>query len=152
MTVFQKFLSAIPIIMLVGAAGCTGHRGAMQGAAGEAAGGKNDVIYTCACGPQCQCGTASTKPGKCACGEDLVAGHVLKVEGTEALVCQCGRDCTCQLDPKDPTRCGCGKPVKRVDLAGTGVDFCNCMGSCTCNYLSDRPGKCRCGMNLTKAE
>src|SRR5512142_2438812 len=28
--------------------------------------------YMCACGPSCKCDTISQKPGKCACGVDLV--------------------------------------------------------------------------------
>ncbi len=28
--------------------------------------------YMCACGPECQCGTISQKPGKCSCGVDMV--------------------------------------------------------------------------------
>ena len=147
MKVFQKVLVVFSLCMFAGVVGCAGHRGA-----GTAGGEKHDVIYTCACGPQCQCGTVSVKPGKCACGKDLVPGHVLKVEGTEAIVCQCGKDCACQIDAKDQTKCACGKPVKRVDLSGSGLYFCNCMGSCSCNYLSDAPGKCRCGMDLKKAE
>ena len=27
--------------------------------------------YACACGPTCNCGTISQKPGKCACGTDM---------------------------------------------------------------------------------
>lgn len=147
MTVLRRLLLVLALFTLAGAVGCAGHR-----SAGTGGGEKNDVIYTCACGPQCHCGSVSLNPGKCTCGKELTPGHVLKVEGTEALVCQCGKDCSCQLDPKDSSKCGCGKQVKRVDLAGKDVYFCNCMGSCTCNNLSDMPGKCRCGMNLKKAE
>ncbi|HSA97069.1 MAG TPA: hypothetical protein VLJ16_13525 [Acidobacteriota bacterium] len=28
--------------------------------------------YMCACGPECKCDTISQKPGKCACGVDMV--------------------------------------------------------------------------------
>jgi hypothetical protein len=77
-------------------------------------------------------------------------GHVLKVEGSEALLCQCAEGCQCKLDPKDSSKCGCGMTVKRVNMAGTGLYFCNCGGSCFCNTVSDEPGKCGCGMNLKK--
>jgi hypothetical protein len=33
-------------------------------------------LYSCACGPGCNCGTISQKPGKCACGKPMK-----KVEG-----------------------------------------------------------------------
>ena len=112
---------------------------------------RKDVLYTCNCGPQCKCNTVSTEPGKCACGVPLKWGHVIKVEGNEAILCQCEEGCQCAgLDPKDPAKCVCGTPVKRVNLAGTGIYFCNCGGSCTCNTVSAKPGVCRCGMNLKK--
>lgn len=110
------------------------------------------TIYACNCGADCKCKTVSTSPGNCACGSPLVAGHVIKVEGNEALVCQCGKDCQCKINEKDQTQCTCGKPAKRVNLAGTGLYFCNCKGSCFCNTVAGGPGKCGCGMNLKKAE
>jgi len=30
------------------------------------------IRYVCHCGPDCDCGTVSDEPGKCACGEYLV--------------------------------------------------------------------------------
>jgi hypothetical protein len=27
--------------------------------------------YVCACGPDCQCGAISDKPGKCGCGKEM---------------------------------------------------------------------------------
>ena len=109
---------------------------------------RKDVLYTCNCGASCKCNTISTKPGKCTCGSPLKWGHVLKIEGNEALLCQCKEGCQCKLDPKDPSKCGCGMQVKRVNLAGSGIYFCNCGGSCLCNTVSQEPGKCKCGMNL----
>ena len=109
---------------------------------------RNDVLYTCNCGPQCKCNSVSTKPGNCSCGSPMKWGHLLKVEGNDAILCQCGEGCKCNLDPNDPTKCGCGNPVKRINLAGTGLYFCNCGGSCLCNNVSAEPGKCRCGMPL----
>jgi len=79
-------------------------------------------------------------------------GHVLKIEGEEALLCTCAEGCKCSLDPKDPTKCGCGQPVKRVSLKGAGIYFCNCGGSCMCNTVSNSPGKCKCGMDLKKVD
>ena len=49
-------------------------------------GDRQDVLYTCNCGPQCQCNTVSTQPGKCACGAPLKWGHVVKIEGSEAIL------------------------------------------------------------------
>ena len=42
---------------------------------------RQDVLYTCNCGPQCKCNTVSTQPGKCACDAPLKWGHILKIEG-----------------------------------------------------------------------
>ncbi len=113
---------------------------------------RHDILYTCGCGPDCSCKSASVKPGNCSCGKPMVWGHVVKIEGNDALVCTCAEGCTCKVDPKDPTMCGCGKTFKRVSLAGTGLYFCNCGGSCTCNTVSDTPGQCHCGMKLHQAE
>jgi hypothetical protein len=114
---------------------------------------RHDVLYTCNCGPQCKCNSVSTTAGKCSCGSPLIWGHVVRVEGNEALLCQCKEGCKCAgLDPKDPNKCACGTAVKRVNLTGTGLYFCNCGGSCGCNTISDKPGTCKCGMPLKKAE
>lgn len=118
-------------------------------AEGEA---RQDVLYYCACGKDCHCDSVSVKPGNCKCGKPMKWGHVLKVEGNEALVCTCSEGCTCSLDPKDSSKCGCGNPVKRVNLKGSGLHFCNCGGSCMCNTVSDKPGKCKCGMELKKVD
>ncbi|GAB4264832.1 MAG: hypothetical protein Kow0092_16740 [Deferrisomatales bacterium] len=134
---------AAGLVVLVGCA-------ATKSAQGEAA-ARRDVLYTCNCGPECTCNAVSTRPGKCPCGTEMKWGHVVKVEGDEALLCTCGKGCTCALDASDPTKCACGKPIKRVSLKGSGVYFCNCGGSCTCNTVSDRPGTCRCGMPLKQA-
>ena len=113
---------------------------------------RQDVLYYCNCGKECNCNSVSTTPGDCKCGKPMKWGHVLKIEGNEALVCTCEKGCTCSLDPKDSTKCGCGKDVKRVNLKGTGIYFCNCGGSCTCNTVSDKPGKCKCNMDLKKID
>jgi hypothetical protein len=113
---------------------------------------RQDVLYYCNCGPECNCNSVSTHPGNCKCGKPMKGGHVLKIEGNEAIVCTCGPECHCKLDPKDPTKCGCGNPVKRINLKGTGIYFCNCGGSCMCNTVSDKPGKCKCGMDLKKVD
>jgi len=110
-----------------------------------------DVLYTCACGDGCHCNSMSKEPGNCSCGKPMVWGHVVKVEGDEALLCSCAQGCKCSIDPDDPSKCGCGKPVKRVSLKGTGMNFCNCGGSCTCNTVSDTPGNCGCGMKLKQS-
>lgn len=113
---------------------------------------RQDVLYTCNCGPDCKCNTVSTQPGECACGVPLKWGHVVKVEGDEALLCQCHEGCQCALDAEDPTKCACGNPVKRVSLSGKNIHFCNCGGACRCNTVSDQPGECKCGMQLKTAE
>ncbi len=110
--------------------------------------GAGSILYVCNCGPDCKCNTVSVKPGKCACGGDLVGMHVVKIEGDEALLCTCGKDCTCKIDPNDPTKCGCGKPVKRVSIKG--MYACACGGGCNCNTVSDEPGKCKCGTEMKK--
>ncbi len=112
---------------------------------------RQDVLYSCNCGKECNCNSVSTQPGDCKCGKPMKWGHVLKIDGTVASVCTCAEGCKCGLDPNDPTKCGCGNPVKKIDLKGTGIYFCNCGGSCTCNTVSDKPGKCKCGMDLKKA-
>lgn len=113
---------------------------------------RQDVLYYCNCGPECNCNSVAVKPGNCKCGKPMKWGHVLKIEGNEALVCTCAEGCKCGLDPKDATKCGCGNPVKRVNLKGTGIYFCNCGSACMCNTVSDKPGKCKCGMDLKKVD
>lgn len=109
---------------------------------------RQDMLYTCSCGPDCECNAASTTEGTCDCGSELVAGHVVKVENNTALVCACSGDCTCELNAEDETKCGCGEDVKRVNLEGKGLYYCNCGGSCKCNHVAAEPGKCGCGMDL----
>jgi hypothetical protein len=138
--------------------GCTGNRtdnaeteapdAATQ--AVDAAAVRHDVLYTCDCGPECDCKTVRLAAGNCECGKPLVWGHVVKIEDTEALLCRCAENCECAVNAEDPSLCGCGNPLKRVNLAGTGLYFCNCGGSCECNYVSDAPGKCKCGMDLVQ--
>jgi len=109
---------------------------------------RHDLIYTCGCGPECECGAVSATAGKCDCGSELVQAHLLKVEGDEGLVCGCESGCTCDIDAEDNTKCGCGKDVKRVSFEGKGIYYCNCGGSCTCKYVAAEAGKCACGMDL----
>jgi len=109
---------------------------------------RQDVLYTCACGDGCACNSVSKDPGNCNCGKPMAWGHVVKVEGDEALVCNCAEGCKCKQDADDPTKCGCGKDLKRVSLKDSGLYFCNCGGSCACNTLSDKAGPCKCGMKL----
>jgi hypothetical protein len=111
-------------------------------------GERTDVLYTCACGADCDCNSVSTVPGDCRCGKPMAWGHVVKVEGDEALVCSCAEGCKCKQDAADPSKCACGKELKRVNLAGTGMYFCNCGGSCSCNTVSAEAGPCKCGMKL----
>jgi len=116
-------------------------------AAEEVVVARHDLIYTCGCGPDCECGTVATEAGKCDCGSDLVEGRMLMIDGTVASLCTCGADCTCEIGD-DPDSCGCGNEMKKVDIAGSGLYYCNCGGSCKCNHVSDQPGTCGCGMEL----
>jgi len=154
----KKFAAALVLIasaLVLGACANKGgmHQGMQKGPGSmEGMSHGKSVIYSCACGPECKCNTVSVKPGKCSCGKELAGGHVVFTEGNTALVCPCGPTCPCKIDPNDHTKCGCNKPVKRVNLEGTGLHFCNCGGSCGCNTVSDKPGACMCGMPLHQAK
>ena len=134
------------VVLVLAFAGASFAAGKQKAAKAEIAQGA--VLYVCNCGPDCKCNTASTKPGKCSCGQKLVPMHVLKIENDEAVLCPCGKGCTCKFNETDPTKCGCGKPVKRVSLKGLYV--CPCGAGCDCNTISDKPGKCKCGKDLRK--
>ena len=149
----MKALNVLFLVFLLTLAGCAAMQTADTSDTAGAQADRQDVLYTCNCGPQCKCNSMSTKPGNCACGSPMKWGHVLRVEGNEAILCQCAEGCSCAgLDPKDPSKCMCGTPVKRVSLEGTGIYFCNCGGSCSCNTVSDSPGPCKCGMKLKKVD
>jgi hypothetical protein len=107
---------------------------------------KSKVYYVCNCKDDCKCNTISKEPGKCACGGDLVAMHLLAIEKDMAVFCRCGADCTCERSKEDPSKCGCGQPVKMVSLKGKYV--CACGGGCNCGAISDKPGKCGCGKDM----
>lgn len=140
----KLFLFGFVLVLVAGCAGMT------TTATDEA---RTDVLYTCDCGPQCKCNSMSTQPGDCKCGKPMKWGHVLKIEGNEAILCMCAEGCKCSgLNEKDPTKCPCGGDIKRVSLVGTGIYFCNCGGSCFCNTVSEKPGECKCGMMLKKVD
>ncbi len=109
---------------------------------------KSKVYYVCNCADDCKCSTISKEPGKCACGKELTAMHLLAIEKDQAVFCRCGADCTCERSKDDPSKCGCGKPVKMVSLKGKYV--CGCGESCNCGAISDKPGKCGCGKDMKK--
>ncbi|MFC1837219.1 hypothetical protein ACFLYW_00875 [Thermodesulfobacteriota bacterium] len=114
---------------------------------------RHDVVYYCKCVQPCDCPSVSIRPGKSACGKRYEKGHILKIEGSEAVICQNSGGCRCYpVDPLNPTVCTCGLPTSRVSLAGSGLYYCNCGSSCFCNYLSDSPGSCKCGMGLVRAK
>lgn len=126
-----------------------GGKPCMAGATAQAGESQRaDVLYSCNCGPECKCNSLSKAPGNCSCGKPLAWGHVVRVEGDEALICSCTEGCQCAVDAKDPSKCGCGKPLKRVSLKDSGLFFCNCGGSCSCNTVTMAAGKCKCGMEL----
>lgn len=144
----MRALNILFLVFILTLAGC-----AAKQTETTSQGDRSDVLYTCNCGPQCKCNSVSTQPGDCACGNPMKWGHVIRVEGNEAILCQCAEGCRCAgLNPNDPSKCACGNPVKRVDLSGTGIYFCNCGGACSCNTVSDAPGPCKCGMKLKKVE
>ena len=58
---------------------------------------RNDVLYVCGCEAGCTCNSVSTEPGNCSCGKPMKWHHVVKVEGSEALLCTCGEGCTCAI-------------------------------------------------------
>ncbi len=109
---------------------------------------KSKVYYVCNCKDDCKCNTISKEPGKCTCGNDLVAMHLLAIEKDQAVFCRCGAECTCERSKDDPSKCGCGKPVKMVSLKGKYI--CGCGAGCQCGSISDKPGKCGCGKEMTK--
>ena len=124
-------------------------------AAGVSSAEKNKAYYVCACTDGCKCSSISREPGKCACGREMTAMHVLEIEKKNAVLCSCGADCACERSKKDPNLCGCGKSVKKMDLTGKyacacGYKSCVCSGSCTCGSISDKPGKCECGKEMKK--
>lgn len=114
----------------------------------EVAAERHDVVYVCNCGPECDCGSIGTEAGTCSCGSELVAAHVVKVDGHDAKLCTCAEGCDCEINAEDETKCSCGSDLRTVSLEGSGLYFCNCGGSCTCNYVSAEPGNCDCGMEL----
>lgn len=107
---------------------------------------KSKVYYVCNCQDDCKCNTISKEPGKCTCGKELTAMHLLAIDKDTAVFCRCGADCTCERSKDDPSKCGCGKPVKLVSLKGKFV--CGCGADCNCGTISDKPGKCACGKDL----
>jgi len=109
---------------------------------------KSKVYYVCNCGEKCNCNSVSKEPGKCTCGKEMAAMHVLEIEKGTGVFCQCGADCTCERSKTDATKCGCGKPVKVVSLKGKYA--CACGSACNCGAISDKPGKCGCGKDMQK--
>ena len=107
---------------------------------------KSKVYFVCNCKDDCNCDSLSKDPGKCKCGSDMAAMHLLAVEKGTAVLCRCGADCTCERSKTDPEKCGCGKPVKKVGLKGKYV--CGCGDACQCGAISDKPGKCGCGKEM----
>ncbi len=120
------------LLVLVGSAGITADA--------------NKVYYVCNCKDNCSCNFVSTMGGKCKCGSDLAAMHVLAIEKSNGIFCRCGKDCTCERSKVKPGKCGCGKDVKTVSLKGKYI--CTCGASCNCGTISDKPGKCHCGKDL----
>lgn len=107
---------------------------------------KSQVYYVCNCKDDCKCNSISKEPGKCSCGQDLVAMHLLAIDKDTAVLCRCGAECSCERSKTDPEKCGCGKPVKKISLKGKYI--CGCGADCKCNTISDKPGKCTCGKDL----
>ena len=120
---------------------------AMSAAQETAAAPQGDRAYfVCNCKDDCACNTIAKKAGKCTCGSELVAVHLVRFEKTNAVFCRCGGECTCEQTKADPGKCGCGKPVKMVSVKGKYI--CSCGTDCKCTTISDKPGKCGCGKDL----
>ena len=114
-----------------------------------AAADKSQIYYVCNCGAECKCNTLSKEAGKCTCGKEMAAMHLLEIEkDSTAVFCTCGAECSCERSKTDPGKCGCGKPVKLVDLKGKYV--CACGSDCKCSSISDKPGKCTCGKEMKR--
>jgi hypothetical protein len=109
---------------------------------------KSRLYYVCNCQDDCRCDFVSGQPGKCKCGFELAAMHVLAIDKSMGVFCRCGKDSVCERSKTDPGKCGCGKPVKMVGLPGKYV--CSCGPDCNCGTISDKPGKCHCGKDLKK--
>ena len=107
---------------------------------------KSHVYYVCNCKDDCKCNSISKEPGKCTCGQDLVAMHLLAIDKDTAILCRCGAECSCERSKTDPEKCGCGKSVKKIGLKGKYA--CACGNGCQCNSISDKPGKCGCGKDM----
>ena len=107
---------------------------------------KSKVYYVCNCKDDCKCNSISKEPGKCKCGTEMTAMHLLAIDKDTAVLCRCGADCTCERSKDDPNKCGCGKAVKKVNIKGKYV--CGCSADCNCGTISDKPGKCSCGKEM----
>lgn len=107
---------------------------------------KSKVYSVCNCKDDCACGSISKEAGKCKCGTEMTAMHLLAIDKNTAILCRCGAECNCEISKDDPSKCGCGKAVKKVDLKGKYV--CGCTDKCGCNSISDKPGKCSCGKEM----
>lgn len=88
-----------------------------------------DAVYACGCGAGCNCGTMSSKAGKCGCGKQMVKTSVTKVEGGKAYY---------QMNGKE------------VSASTTAKYACSCGSACQCGTISQKPGSCGCGMALKK--
>jgi hypothetical protein len=107
---------------------------------------KTKNYYVCNCKDDCSCNFVAAKAGKCKCGSELVAMHLLAIEKGNGIFCRCGKDCTCERSKDDPGKCGCGKSVKTASLKGKYI--CSCGADCKCGVISDKPGTCQCGKKL----
>lgn len=114
--------------------------------------GSQDVLYSCNCGPGCECNAVSNKPGNCPCGVPMQEGNVIKEGEKGTALCQCGNGCKCGMSKDDPAKCACGKELKRVANEDNANYVCNCGKACNCNYKSEHPGKCSCGKKLKKSD
>jgi hypothetical protein len=45
---------------------------------------KSKVYYVCNCKDDCKCNTISKEPGKCKCGNEMTAMHLLAIEKDNA--------------------------------------------------------------------
>ena len=116
-----SFVACVALVVGCGAAPsetvATAEVNVEQAPAAEAAAeARHDMVYVCSCGEDCDCNTVATEPGNCACGNELKAAHLVKVEGNEGLLCSCEEGCTCEINSEDETN---SLGIRRIQLADT---------------------------------
>lgn len=101
----MKVMRLFLVLCLVGLAGaCAGMQTTERS-------DRQDVLYACNCGPQCECNSMSTEPGNCACGMPVKR---VSLAGTGIYFCNCGGSCFCNTVSEEPDKCNCGMNLKKA--------------------------------------